>query len=163
MSPEQICRMAASGNKDAERFCVAWLEFCHLVDDCADRDKPIDDNRLARVFTNYTLELCGNPFFQAHKGQLVSLMVQGANAWVDSNRATYPKSWEETEPGVMSGTYSDEEKQLLPQRQAQRDVLKGFYHEVIFHVAFICGGWPHLRRVTSECREYDFESLKGGT
>ena len=37
------------------------------------------------------------------------------------------------------------------------DVLKGHYHEFIYAVARIKGGWEHLRDCSSELREYDFE------
>lgn len=142
MTGEQICKMVSHGNADALRFCLAWHEFAHLIDDCADKDKPVDDNRLARISVNYTLELCGNPFFQTHKAQLVSLMVVGFNSWVDSNRMN-----------------NGEECPAWKRRQmnAQRDVLKGHYHEVLYYVAMITGGWEALRALTSEVREYDFE------
>src|SRR3954469_3302533 len=120
MNAVQIIKMAADGNADAERFCKAWVGFCHVLDDCYDRDHPVSDSCLASVFVQIILEVSGNPFFLLHKPMLLSLMVQGANAWLDSNR-----------PGIT---------------QAERDVLKGFYHEVVFHVAFLVGGWSHLRR-----------------
>jgi hypothetical protein len=130
MNPEDICKLAAKGNAEAERFCKSWVAYCHALDDCFDGDKNLDDAVLASTFTAYTLELAANPFFQTYKGQLIGLMVQSANAWLDSN--------------TVEG-------------QATADVLKGFYHEVVFHCAFILGGWKRLRQVSMECRAYDFE------
>lgn len=133
MNAVQIIKMATRGNVEAERFCQSWVAFCHTLDDCFDRDKPIDDSELARVFVAVILEVAGNTFFLTHKSMLVSLMVQSANAWVDSNHSPNP---------------------------TERDVLKGMWHEVIFHVAFIIGGWSHMRYVTAEGREYDYEKGK---
>lgn len=129
MSGNEICRMAAKGCVDAERFCVAWVDFAHLMDDCADRDKSTGPDRIASTLAAFILELSGNPFFLANKAMLLGLMIQSAQAWADSDK----------------------------RQPEERDVLKGMYHEVVFHVAFLVGGWNHLQHVTSECREYQFE------
>ncbi len=126
MTPEQIITMAAKGNEPAAAFCRAWYNHCHLLDDCHDKDKLVTDDRMAAVETQWIMELAGNPFFLAHKPMLIGVMVCSINAWQDSNR------------------YSGE----------ARAVLSGMYHELLYLVAFLVGGRPHLRHVTSECREY---------
>lgn len=126
MTPEEICKMAANGDSFAERYCASWVAVCHAFDHCFDRDHPPDDNALAAAFAGYILELAGNPFFQVNKASLIGLMVQSLRAWADSNRLTGDA----------------------------RHVLAGMYHEVVYHVAFIKGGWKHMSNVTAECREY---------
>lgn len=128
---DEICRMAAGDNADALRFCETWVAFCHALDDCVDRDKPHSANVVAWPFVQMICELSGNPFYLQHKPMLLAVIVQGANAWVDSE----------------SGGFTP----------AVRDTLKGMWHEVIYHTAFLTGGWERLRMVTSTCREYDFE------
>ena len=131
MSPEQIITMAANGNPDAEAFARAWVAHCHLMDDAFDRDKPVTDERMGEVFAGLLVELSGSEFYRTHKPMLFSLMIVSVNAWIDANKRTGP----------------------------ERAVLAGMYHEVIYCVAYICGGWRHLRHVSSECREYKMPAL----
>jgi len=142
MSGDEIIAMACKGNADAERFCRAWVTRCHELDDCHDRDKPNDAERMAAAFLAFDLELSSNAFFQAHRAQFIGLMVQSANAWLDSETKRKQAYLIRGDP---LSTY------------VEASVLKGFYHEVVFHCAFILGGWTHLRRITQECREYDLE------
>jgi hypothetical protein len=129
---DQIIALASSGNGAAADFLRAWYRFCHLLDDLIDRDTPapLTANTVAASMVSLIGVLSFNPFYQMNKSQLWGLVVQAANAWVDSEEGAQPK-----------------------------DVLKGMWHEVVFHVAFITGGWTALRGV-SALREYDFE--KGG-
>jgi len=48
------------------------------------------------------------------------------------------------------------EQQDLP-LMFNRDVLKGNYHELMYLTAFLCGGWAHMRYISAEYRQYDFE------
>jgi hypothetical protein len=129
MNAYEIITLACKGNKDAENFCKAWVEFCHTLDDCVDRDKPLSPSAVARAFTAYTLELAGNPFFQVNKGVLVGLMVQSANYWV----ASHDRS------------------------PTERDITKCFWHSVIYEVAHLVGGWDHMAEVTRKTLEFDYE------
>jgi hypothetical protein len=146
MSGDEIITLACKGNQDAERFCRAWVTRCHELDDCHDRDRPSDAERMAAAFLAFDLELAANPFFQTHRSQLLGLMVQSANAWLDSNRKF---QWRD----------SPSARDLAIEHETRNAVLKGFYHEVVFFCAFLTGGWKHLRYVTQECREYDFEKV----
>jgi hypothetical protein len=130
MKPHEICALAAHGNPDAERFCLAWVRFSHTLDDIEDRDHPVTDTDLAEMFVQFLQDTLNNRFVNQNHGALVGLMTQAANAWLDSNRL----------PGGV-----------------ERDVLKGFWHEVVFHVAYLTGGFKHLRHVSQACREYGFE------
>lgn len=130
MTPNEICKAASSGNTDAERFCLSWVQFCHTLDDCYDRDHVLDDSTLASVFTAFILELSGNAWFLAHKAMLLGLMVQASNYWLQSNT----------------------------RKGAERDILKGYWHSVIYQAAFITGGWKHMLHVTRETLEFDYEA-----
>lgn len=129
-------KFIVQGNEVAERFVRVFVDHCHLLDDLVDNDKPWDDERIIASEINWMMELCGNPFFLAHKPQLVPLIVTGFNAWLDANR------WE---------------KDTDTRRRLSADVVKGIYHEVVHYCAFACGGWAHMREVTSRLREYDFD------
>jgi hypothetical protein len=130
MTANEKCALAANGSHDAERFCVAWARFCHLLDDVIDKDNPVTDEDIARELVSFLANTITNKFVGQHRESLMSIMVQSANAWLDSNR-------------MPAG--------------GERDVLKGMWHEVIWHVAYLTGGWQHMRFVTQTCREYDIE------
>jgi hypothetical protein len=140
MSADEISKFVCKGNADAEQFCKSFVAYCHLLDDCVDRDKPCDAERVAREAIDFIVQLTSNPFFVAHKAQLMGLIIQSFRAWADSNLPKYNGAHE-----------------IKPETEHERDVIKGFYHEVVFHVAAILGGWEHLTEVTKRCREYDFE------
>ena len=129
---DKIVELAANGNAAAREWLLAWYRFCHLLDDLVDRDTPVpvSANTVAASMVDFVRVVSFNPFYGMHKAQLFGLVVQAANAWVDSEEGVQP-----------------------------RDVLKGFWHEVLYHTAYITGGWPALRAV-SLLRAYDFE--KGG-
>lgn len=127
-----IIARAANGNAAAAEWLLAWFRFCHLLDDLVDRDTPVPltANVIAASLVDFIRVVSFNPFYGLHKAQLFGLVVQAANAWVDSEEGQQP-----------------------------RDVLKGMWHEVLYHTAFITGGWGVLRGV-SALRGYDYE--KGG-
>lgn len=126
MTPEQLIQLAARDNEPARDFARAWWNTCRLVDDLYDRDRIRTDDQIAGIMVQFITELAGNKFWLEHRAMLYGIMVVSFNAWVDSNRRE----------GV------------------ERHVLGGMYHEVVYAVAFITGGWGHLRHVTAECREY---------
>lgn len=130
MTPEILARIT-NGDQDASAFLAAFVAHCHVLDDLIDKDKPCDDERLIKSEITWLYSLSANLFFLKNRHVLVPLITQGFNAWLDSNK-------------MDAG--------------AVRDVVKGFYHEVVWHVAFICGGWDHMRAITKELRAYDLEA-----
>ena len=126
---EEILTAAANGNGDALRFLVAYARRAHWVDDLRDEERRPLPDWLAAAEADWLLTLSGNPFFLAHRAQLVPVMLLGLNAWADSHHLPAP----------------------------ERDVVKGFWHETVWLVAWLTGGWEHLRKVTAQFREYDHE------
>lgn len=124
---EEIILAAANGNKFAAQFLTAYAARCHHVDDSFDLDKPIC---IGDAEAAWLFELAVNPFWNDHKATLLPVMMLATNAWMDSNNMP---------AGVM------------------RDVVKGYWHEVVWLVAFICGGWQHMREVSKKFRHYDVE------
>lgn len=128
MSRDEILKLAAKDDPGALSFLTAYARRAHYIDDLV--DSPSAPRDVAFEEASWAFELCANQFFLAHREKLLPLMLAGMNAWADSNRM---------EPGPI------------------RDVVKGYWHEVIWHVAFIRGGWSHMREVSGRCREYDIE------
>ncbi len=131
-SAEAILKSAANGNAAAYEWLQAWYCLCHLLDDLVDRDTelPISANVVSASMVDFIRVISFNPFYQMNKPQLFGLVVQAFNGWVDSEEGAQPK-----------------------------DVLKGLWHEVVYHTAYITGGWGALRGVSAH-RSYDYE--KGG-
>lgn len=126
---DEILTAAANGNAAALQFLQVFAKRAHYVDDLTDERGPANPFELAANEEEWLLCLSSNPFFLAHKAQLVPAMVVALNAWVDSN-------------GMLG---------------APRDVVKGQWHEVVFLVAWLTGGWSRLRGVSAQFRSYDFE------
>lgn len=130
---EQLITECANNNKDAADFLRVFVDRAHWIDDLADQDGQLslEPGALAGREMLWLVTLTQNPFFLKFKDQLLPVMLLGLNAWVDS----------------------------CGMRGVQRDVVKGFYHEVAYAVAMLTGGWPHLRKVTGELRAYDIEEM----
>lgn len=136
MSTTEIIALACNGNRDAEKFCDAFVRWVHWIDDTRDRDHFWSAAETATVNLEAALAFSENPFFQTYKSVLAPLIVQSCRAWVDSEE--------------FAGRESEQDRHAS-------DVMKSFYHDVVWHVAFICGGWEHMREVTARCREYDYD------
>lgn len=129
-------REVCCGNKAAESFCFHSLMFVNILDDLFDRDEPVTADVLAGSLVGFISNFAFNEFFVAHKESLYPLIVQAISAWADSE--TMKKSED-------------------PQIQDASDILKAFFSEVIFHVAFLCGGYEHMRMCSKKYRTFDFE------
>ena len=130
--------MAAGGDADAKRFLGTFVEFAHVLDDVVDKE-PVSDAELMRAVIRWTAEVSENPFFQRNRSGIMAVIVVSVNAWIDSNR------WS-ARPDIRE--------------RIAADVLKGMYHEVVYLVAFLCGGWERMRVLSELAREYDFEPQK---
>jgi len=136
LNHEQLLEIA-DGNLDACNFLEAFQLRAHLLDDIADQDKEVTDTLLVDSEVDWLVTLSSNPFFLQHSAHLLPVMILGLNAWRDSNR------WRlSTDSG----------------KRGAADVLKGFYHEVAYAVAFLTGGMGHLAMMTAKFREYDMEA-----
>lgn len=135
---EDKIRKVCNGNKSAESFCVAYLTFLDMIDNIYDDDKEegIDPRQLSSAILGFITNLSFNQFWIENKHSLYPIIVNGSAAWVDSE--TLKQS-------------SDD------QLQDAADVLKGYYSEVLYHIAYLTGGADHMFSCTQEFRGFDFE------
>lgn len=126
----------ANGDESAAAFAAAFVARAHLVDDIEDGDKPVPSDSLVAGEVDWLVTLAGNRFFNEHKAALVPAMVMGLNAWRDSN------AWR---------------RNVDARKRRASDVLKSFYHEVVYLVAFLTGGLEHMQKISGKYREYDME------
>lgn len=141
---DTILTAAAHGNAAALDFLRSFARWAHWVDDLADGDKlpPGHACYSAAVHAEneceWLLTLSANPFFLAHRAQLVPVIILALNSWVAS------EEWRE---------------QGLDERNLGRvEVLAGQANEVFWLVAWLTGGWMKLREVSRTYRDYDTEA-----
>lgn len=126
------------GNEEAAAFCTAFFYWVHWIDDLVDKDKFYQVAEVTRINLEAMVAFSENAFFQRHQDALLSLIVAAFGAFQDSNEFQ------------LRFDYRD--------RRAA-DILKSYYHEVFWQVAFIVGGWKHRTAMTAKYREFDYEEI----
>lgn len=125
------------GNKSAAEFAEVFLRDAHLNDDFVDGDIEISAHQVSQVRLDFLMVISFSDFWRAHAAQLMPLVIQGAAAFVDAT------NWQS--------------RADIKDRQAA-DVLKAYYGEVLWHVAFICGGYSHMRKLQEKYREFNYDA-----
>lgn len=136
---KNLAMEAACGNKAAADFLMTVCEAMHFWDDLIDKDKPITDATVHRVFTNLLCILPLNPFFREYTVQLCSAMMIAVQNWHVANDA------ERQDPGLVDG------EKVVPLNVAF--VLRSSYVDWVTMTATLCGGVEHGRRVAIRVRE----------
>ncbi len=121
----------------AAEFADAFLRDAHLNDDQVDRDRPLTAEYVARSRLNFLMVVSFSSFWAAKKVQLMPLIIQGAAAFADA---------------------SEWAKRTDVQDRRAADVLKAFYGEVLWHIAYICGGFDHMRAMQIKYREFNYDA-----
>lgn len=124
----------SKGNREAALWLVDYDAFCGLMDDIIDKE-AVDDTRLVTETLNLLGNLCNPGWPRDNAPRLYPLIVASANTWLDSNRLAFD---------------IDERKRLAS------DVLKSQYTEMERFVAFLCGGYDHMRAISQQ-RHFDFD------
>ncbi len=145
---DEILIAAANGNAAALEFLRAYVRRAHWVDDLADVKLGHPVWKLAEMEGNWMITLLFNPFVRQNSDVLGSLMMLGLNAWADSEKGALLETSVPPRPSEI-------------RKLAERDILKGIWHEVVWFVALRTGGWEKMRAVSSQFREYDFEEVAG--
>jgi hypothetical protein len=134
-----IIDFVANGNAAAGTFLLAFYRWVHFLDDVVDGDEPPRTPQdIVEINLGMFLTVAANEFFQEHREKLLPLVVQGARAWLDSERMK-----EESEPGSNDFVAAQ--------------VFKSLYSEVFWHTAFLTGGWAHMEEATRRFREVDYD------
>jgi hypothetical protein len=123
----------ARGNDAAFEFMWRFWNFEHCFDDLVDRDKPVSQEDAAKALLQFVECLLFNPFVQVHKQSLFPMLVSVVNRWVD---------------GTEWLSSND------PLKKSQATVIACGDIDLIALVAYLTGGWDHLRRMKG-LRTYD--------
>jgi hypothetical protein len=120
---DEMHRDFSNGNDEARKFNSAWCGFCHALDDVVDGEEINAEAFVAEMLESLQA-FSNNEFYQEHKHELLPLIIQSANAFLDSFR------WELSE-------------NEMERRHA--NVLRIFYDCVVDHVAYITSGYDFSR------------------
>jgi hypothetical protein len=126
-----VMQFIANGNNHAFDFIWRCWNFCHIIDDLVDKDESVTINEIAREIFLFIQMISLNPFFQLHKHSLLPLILNACDGWVAGERAA-------------------------SQGKRYSAVLKCSDFVIYSHVAFLVGGWEHMRNL-DEIRSYDKE------
>lgn len=130
--PEIIARIV-KGNADAGRFLWQFWNFAQLIDDLVDRDRRVTVAQAAKEVIGFTHEISFNAFYQTHKASLFPLLATACDRWV---------------MGDAMPTGTDEERGMAR-------VVRCGELEVFCAVAYLLGGWEHMRAMSADIRRYD--------
>ncbi len=137
-----LCR----GNQDALSFLLQWHIFCHSVDDLIDRQKAGEPITPEKLLATFTLANClySTAFYRTYAPQLQPVVILVTNAYADS------VSWE-----------SDPEEK----KRHMADIRRHCGNEMVCIVAYICGGYEHMRSCSPKLWEdsYDDHHTEDGT
>lgn len=122
-------RVLCLGNQEAMAFVLLWLDYVHLLDDLVDDDVTAKEEMLRSYIV--ALEIYTHPFFVRNAAGLKQLVVNVTNLYADS------VAWEKS-PSRWRSDFAD--------------VARHAGNEVILAIAYICGGYAHLRRISPELR-----------
>jgi len=112
-----------------------FLDFCQLSevwDDLIDKDKIPTDEEVSDTFNSMLIRLPTNPFYLRYQGWFTCLSILVVNAYHDANQF-----------------------QLGDKRQRHIAYhLRKMIIEFACLIAFCAGGFPHMRKVSLEIREF---------
>jgi hypothetical protein len=124
------------GNRDASVFLWRFWCFMHAFDDLVDKDKPVSPEEAVRELVLFLNEISFNPFYAANKASLFSFIA------MVGNRAITGDQWRE------GGN---------EQQKAASPAVRCGDLDLYAHIAFLCGGWDHMRNLDPEIRVIDKE------
>jgi hypothetical protein len=117
------------GNDEAKSFLLLWRAYVHGIDDIVDGDVK-DGEGIIRVFL-LAAELYSHPFYLRHLASLKQVVVNCTNAFADC------VPWE---------------KHGEAWQQQWADHYRHFGSEMVLAVAYLCGGYDNMRRISPQLR-----------
>jgi hypothetical protein len=112
------------GNESAAEFLTLWRSYVHDIDDLVDGDKT-GAEFLLRTFLSAAF-IYTHPFFLANLPALRQVIINCTNAYADTAAWEKAPDW----------------------RREFSDHYRHFGVEMVLAVAFICGGYDHMRQAS---------------
>ncbi len=128
------------GNTDIIEFLDCFFDAVELWDDLIDKDVPIADEHINRVFMSLMFTLPSNPWYVAKYAYYRPLIMAAINGFHDANAMACSKS-----KRIRNLAFH----------------VRNFGIEIHIATAFLLGGYSHMREVSREIREfYAFEEFE---
>ena len=120
-----------------DEAAIAWFleycQFCEVIDDLIDRDKPIREDDVVNLLFTAFVELPSNSFYLHFGATLAPVIVAGINAWLDSN------------------TY---ERRTTVNDRIRAYMLRDRYMEVLATIIYLLHGPERMRQLSIEIRDF---------
>jgi hypothetical protein len=126
---DMLMQSAANGDRLAHEFLVLWNLYCHAIDDLIDAPERPDPDQVLAGFMQAAV-LYSHPFFRTHATSLLPVVANVTNTYADSVRMERMEGW--------------------PAQAA--DVLRFCGNDMVTAVAFITGGYGHMRDLSGKLR-----------
>lgn len=126
----EFLKQVLLGNTDAVRFCECLFSVSQVIDDLIDQDKELTARDIERSYWDAMIEIPSNPFYLRHVQTLIPLMQSAFNDWLDANDLEYT---------------DDHGKNIA-------FVLRDSVGNIVCQVAYLVGGFDHMRSVSPMIR-----------
>lgn len=130
---KEIMARIANGDAHAFEWMWAFWNFEHVLDDLVDKDKSLTSSDVAGSLVSFVIAMTANPFYTRNSATLLPLIISACNRWVD---------------GDDLATKDDASK-------IRAEVVRCGDIDIYLHVAYLTGGWEHMRAVSPLARQYD--------
>jgi len=127
---------ATAGNESARQWIAAWHFYCHAIDDLVDGDAVLNTESMLDLLIQAN-SLYSMPFYIENWFRLQPVIAQITSTYADS------VAWEK----------ADEEW-----KRQTSDVLRLCGNDMILQVAWIIGGYKHMRAISLKLREFAYHS-----
>lgn len=131
---KQLMAQVANGNAAAFQWMWDFWCFTHVIDDLVDRDKPLSGAEVAKALAQFVTAFSINPFFVQNAQSLHPLIISACNRWIDGDAL---------------------DRSANQRDRIHSEVVRCGDIEVYLHVAYLTGGWDHMRNVSMAVRQYD--------
>lgn len=129
---DKLIDLAARGDASASIYLRTIAGAARVLDDLIDKDHELPPSEIVLAFAGLLVGLNHNAFFVRNREALTTLHQMALNAWLDANE------WEQSQD---------------PDRRIYAQVLRDAVNEILPAVAYLTGGWPHMRDVSRQTRE----------
>lgn len=129
-----LMRDIAAGNEAAMQWMWDFWCFTHVLDDLVDKDKSPSTEEVALALAQFVTALSINPFYQQHSASLYPLIMSAINRWIDGDAMDRSEN---------------------PKRRVHAEVVRCGDIDLFLHIAFLTGGWEHMRALSDRVRSYD--------
>ena len=134
---DEIFKLCANGNEHAEKYLKDIAHVSRVFDDLIDKDYAVSSEQVCRAFFELLGGLWLNPFFVQNAQTLIPIHIASYNSFMDSNE------WAD--------------KDSL--RKIYSHVMKDYINELLGVVAFLSGGYNHMRQCSLQVKEVFLEEV----